>query len=445
MRKLNILVVDDELAMRESIAAWLTAYGHPAQKAAGGLEALELLEKGVYDLALIDFKMPGMDGQELLVRIREAHPEVVVIMVTAYGSIESAVEAMKAGAHDYLLKPFDPEQLILLLERVDRHKRLIDHNASLREALAQGRCGDLESMVFVSPVMTELFDRLDKIAEDGEPVFIQGEAGTGKEMIARAIHRRGSKGPFVSLACGVQTESGLEGDLFGWEKGAFGGSVKARRGRLETADGGTLFLDEIAGIPIAVQAKLLAVLEEGQFRRLGGDQPMAADVRLIAATRRDIPAQIEAGFFRRDLFDRIMATSLRIPPLRDRMEDVQPLAEHFLNLFARQTGKKVVGLTDPALAILRDYDWPGNVRELRNVIERAVILGRGEAIDRSDLRFFTARAQDRPPGRTLADIEQNHIRQTLAACDWNVGSAARRLGLEQAALARKIEDYGLSH
>ena len=315
MSKLSILVVDDELAMRESIAAWLKEYGHLASKAESGERALEILAGEQFDLALVDIKMPGMDGHELLERIRVDHPELLVIMITAFGSIESAVSAMKAGAHDYLLKPFDPQQLILLLEKIQRHKHLMDQNLVLREALTQGQCHGFEDMVASSAAMLELFELLEQVAATDAPVLVLGETGTGKELVARAIHNRSARadGHFVPLNCGAQSESLLESELFGHERGAFTGAVKARRGRLEMADGGTLFLDEVGEIPPKMQVQLLRVLEDGEFLRVGGSRYLTSDFRLISATHRDLQELDGKQRFRRDFFYRINVVTLRCP------------------------------------------------------------------------------------------------------------------------------------
>jgi DNA-binding NtrC family response regulator len=446
MRKLRILVVDDELAMRESIAAWLREYGHLPSKAGGGEQALEMLQEEHFDLALLDIKMPGMDGLELLRLMRESHPDVMAIMVTAFGSIESAVSAMKAGAHDYLLKPFDPQQLVLLLEKTQQHKRLMEDNLVLKEALRQGQCHGFEDMVASSPAMLELFDLLEQVAITDAPVLILGETGTGKELVARAIHNRSKRveGHFVPLNCGAQSDSLLESELFGHERGAFTGAVKARRGRLEMADGGTLFLDEVGEIPEKMQVQLLRVLEDGEFQRVGGDRYLSSDFRLISATHRNPQDKNNRHRFRTDFLYRINVVTLEIPALRDRAEDVRPLAEHFLGQFSRQTGKHIKGLTQKAAELLRGYAWPGNVRELRNVMERAVILGKGDEITSRDLRFFAKSADAEAPLLSMAQMEEQHISRTLEHCSWNISHAARRLGINRSTLTRKINKMNLT-
>ena len=445
MSRLSILVVDDELAMRESIAAWIMEYGHLPAKAGSGDQALKMLEKDQYDLALVDMKMPGMDGHELLERIKEKHPEMLVVMITAFGSIESAVAAMKAGAHDYLLKPFDPQQLILLLEKVERHKRLVDQNQVMQEAMAMGQCQGFEDMVAAAPAMLKLFDLMEQVASTDAPVLILGETGTGKELVARAIHNRSPRagGHFVPLNCGAQSESLLESELFGHERGAFTGAVKARRGRLEMADGGTLFLDEVGEMPAKMQVQLLRVLEDGEFQRVGGNRYLGSDFRLISATHRDLEDLNGKDKFRRDFFYRINVVTLQVPPLRERAEDIKPLAEHFLRVFNQQTGRQIRGLSQAALDALHAYPWPGNVRELRNVIERAVILSQSDHVTGRDLSFFSPGPARETAPQSLAQVEKDYILQTLEACGWNVSQAAKTLGIDRSTLSRKLNSLGL--
>ena len=446
MSKLIILIVDDELAMRESIAAWLTEGGHLPRKAESAEQALEMLQREPYDVALVDLKMPGMGGHELLRRIQAEYPELLVIIMTAFGTIESAVRAIKGGAHDYLPKPFDPEHLMVLLQKIERHKRLMDQNLVLREALARGGGPhDFENMVACSPAMLELFQLLEQVAATDAPVLILGETGTGKELVAWAIHNRSSKayGHFVPLNCGAQSESLLESELFGHERGAFTGAVKARRGRLEMADGGTLFLDEVGEISTKMQIQLLRVLENGQFHRVGGNLNLTSDFRLISATHRDLRELSANKLLRTDFFYRINVVTIEIPPLRERVEDLQPLAEHFLRTFSSQTCKRLTEIKPQALRALEQYHWPGNVRELRNVIERAVILAQGHAITTDDLRFYSALPDAASAPRTLAQAEKVHIASALEACAWNVKQAAKRLGIDRSTLSRKIKALDL--
>lgn len=445
-RENRIMIVDDEEAMRESLSAWLVKEGYQTMTADSGPQALSLLAEGRYDLLLVDIKMPGMDGLELLHRIREAYPQVLVIMITAYGSIESAVEAMKNGASDYLLKPFDPEQLILLIEKVFKHQAILEENLLLRERLAEREETVFEDLVSSSPAMLEIFNLIENVAASDVPIIISGETGTGKELVARAIHSRSQRafGPFVTINCGAQTETLLEGELFGHEQGAFTGAVKTRRGRLEMANRGTLFLDEIGEIPLKMQVDLLRVLEEKLFLRLGGSKPVRSDFRLICATHRDLPTLIRAGQFRQDFYYRINVIALHIPPLRERREDIATLAEHFRSYFVRETSKPIQGFTPEALKILSLYDWPGNVRELKNVIERAVVISKSPRIGGRELTFLQAAEETETAAVTLEEMEKIHIQKILDRLDWNVTHGAKTLAIDRGTLLRKIKRYGLS-
>ncbi len=442
----SILVVDDEEAMRESLSAWLRKDGHRVDAASSGPEALERLKESEVDLVLSDIKMPGMDGLELLQRIKAAYPDILVIMITAYATIESAVQAMKLGAADYLLKPFDPEHLMLLIEKMVQTRELMDENIALKERLAEVEEGAFEDLIGVSPAMREVFAMIEDVAPTDTPVLITGETGSGKELVARAIHARSGRAfaPFVVINCGAQAESLLESELFGHERGAFTGAVKARRGRLEMANHGTLFLDEVGEIPMKMQVDLLRVLEEKKFHRLGGSQEVESDFRLICATHRDLAARIRENRFRQDFYYRINVITLNVPPLRERPEDIQLLAEHFLQRFALETGKKIHGLSDEGLRMLMTYDWPGNVRELKNVMERAVVISRGETIGARELTFLAPQGEATPASLSLKEVEINHIRRTLDAHNWNVTRAAKSLGIDRVTLSRKMKRYGLT-
>lgn len=442
---LRVLVVDDELAMRESIAAWLVQDGYEVVKAADALEALALLEQQEFDLALVDIKMPGMDGVELLGRIKDECPETLVVIITAYGSIESSVEAMKAGASDYLLKPFDPEQLMLLLEKLGQQRALLKENLSLRQRLAEGECAGYEDLVGRSPAMLGVFGLIEEVAASEAAVMISGDTGTGKELVARAIHNRSQRvyGPFVTINCGAQSETLLESELFGHEQGAFTGAVKARRGRLEMADGGTLFLDEVGEISQKMQVALLRVLEDGKFQRVGGSKNLTSDFRLICATHRNLSDLINQGEFRQDFFYRINVFSISIPPLRERIEDIIPLSEYFIEKFARQAGKTLPCLDERAERALMSYTWPGNVRELKNVIERAVIVSHGKSIGLDKLTFLRTSGAEGASSLNLAEVELDHIRRTLEAHDWNVTQAASALGIDRSTLSRKMKKADL--
>ncbi len=442
---LRILVVDDELAIRESLAVWLRQDGHQVVVAADAKEALELLQRQEFDLALVDIKMPGMDGLELLRRIKEEYPETLVVIITAYGSIESSVEAMKAGASDYLLKPFDPEHLMLLLEKMNRQRAHLRENLVMRERLALGECSPFQGLIGRSAAMLKVFAQIEEVAAAEAPVLITGETGTGKELVARAIHNYGPRAyaPFVAINCGSLTENLLESELFGHERGAFTGAVKARRGRLEIADGGSLFLDEVGEISQKMQVALLRVLEDKRFQRLGGSQPLTSDFRLLCATHRNLAELIDQGRFRQDFFYRINVLSIHLLPLRERREDIIPLAEHFLEFYANQSGTPRLQLEAGVRQLLISYAWPGNVRELRNVIERAMIVSHGASIGRDQLTFLGPEPARESFGQTLAEVEMAHIRRVLEAHAWNLSRAAEALGIDRSTLHRKMKRAGL--
>lgn len=441
----RIKIIDDEEAMRESLAGWLEKQGYQVTTAGSGAEALSQLAREACDLILLDIKMPEMDGLQLLPLIKAENPQVLIIMITAYGSIETAVESMKQGANDYLLKPFDPEELILLIEKMIEHKNLLEENMALKERLAEMQQPGLEDLILKSSAMQQVLEMIKDVAPTEVPILITGETGTGKELVARAIHSLSPRvyNPFVVLNCGAQTETLLESELFGHEQGAFTGAVKTRRGRLEMADRGTLFLDEVGEIPLKMQIDLLRVLEERKFLRVGGSQTVESDFRLISATHRDLPQLIQKERFRQDFFYRINVITIHIPPLRERPEDIELLAEYFLTRVARETGKEIEGFTPQARQILTSYTWPGNVRELKNVIERAVVINRRSVIGVQELTFLGS-AQEVTPGQvTLQEMEVNHLRRTLESLDWNITRAAKILGLDRGTLSRKVMRYGL--
>ncbi len=441
----RILVVDDEEAMRESLGAWLEKAGHEVTLAPSGAEALELMSHSPCDLALLDIKMPGMDGHEVLQRIREDHPRVMVVMITAYGSIESAVDAMKQGATDYLLKPFDPEHLMLLIEKLARQKDLMDEYHIMQARLAEWDAGGFEDLLGRSHAMRTVFAQIEEVAQTDTPVLISGETGTGKELVARAIHARSLRtyGPFIAVNCGAVPEHLLESELFGHERGAFTGAVKTRLGRLEMANQGTLFLDEVGEIGLPMQVNLLRALEEKRFMRLGGQREVTSDFRLICATHRDLAGLVDDGLIRSDFFYRINVISIEVPPLREREEDIPLLAHHFLHHFSHDMNKPVEGIAPEALRLIEDYDWPGNVRELRNVIERAVVVNRSGIVKAEDLTFLRSREETVPWEGTLEQVEARHIEKTLQRCGWNISEASRILGIHRGTLARRMKKFGL--
>jgi len=444
---MQIMVVDDEENICEALAAWFQKDGYRVETAGSGPEALERMQQKPCDVYLVDIKMPGMDGLELLAGLKERQPDVDVIMITAHGSIQTAVEAMKRGACDYLCKPFDPDQLSLLMERVIASKALRDENIALREQLAEQREAIFDGFIAKSETMQKVFSMIEDVAPSSAPVLITGETGVGKELIAHTIHTHSelSYGPFVAINCGALSETLLESELFGHEMGAFTGAAKARRGRLEMANNGTLFLDEVGEISTKMQVALLRVLEEKKFERLGGSRTIETNFRLISATHRELPQLIKENQFREDFFYRINVITLPVAPLRDRLEDVPALADHFLERYVQETGKPMEGFTQRALGMLMSYSWPGNVRELRNVIERSVVIARGRMIGAKELTFLNSPSAECQLGTlTLKELEISHVRAALEACNWNISRAAKQLGIDRSTLNRKIKRYHLT-
>jgi DNA-binding NtrC family response regulator len=441
--KLRILIVDDERIVRESFKHWFANAGHEVGTAGSADEALACLEAEVYDLLFVDIKMPGKSGLELLEQVRTEFPDATVVIITAYGSIESAVKAMKMGASDYLLKPFKPEQLNLVLEKIVQQRRLSERYQYLKGTLEQ--ITRFDDIIGRSAPMQKVFALIPEVAASAASVLLIGETGTGKELVAKAIHAKSRRAhyPFVPINCGAMTESLLESELFGHQKGAFTGAQQARRGFLEVAEGGTLFLDEIGEISAKMQVDLLRVLQDRKVMRLGSRQPVAVDFRLISATSRDLSRQIAEGAFREDFFYRINVIQIDIPPLRQRKEDIGLLVEHFLEKLGHETTRKVDRISTAALDFLKAYDWPGNVRELENAVERAVVLAKSRTLGRQDFAFLRATASPEAGGATLREIETAQIRKVLEDCGGNVTLAARILGINRVTLHKKIKRLGL--
>ena len=439
----KILVVDDELIVRESLGGWLERDGHMVDKAASGEESLEKFEKTRYDIILLDIKMEGMSGLEVLKRVKEIDPDVSVVMITAYGSIPSAIEAMKSGAYEYLLKPFDPDELMVLIEKIRKHQAERRETQFLREQYKERT--RFENMIGQSIALQGVFDLIESVAPTDSTVLINGETGTGKGLAARAIHtksRRG-QGPFVVVNCGAFPEHLLESELFGYQKGAFTDAKITKKGRLELAHGGTLFLDEVGEISTRMQIDLLRVLEDHIFYRVGGTQPIEADFRVIAATNKDLERAIKEGTFREDLYYRLNVISFTMPPLREHKEDIPLLAEYFLHRFAQETNKPVNQVGREALDEMMLYDWPGNVRELGNAVERAVVVGKGPRILPQDLPIFRPEYVSSAPRRTLREVEIGHLESVLKETRWSVSKSAEILGIDRSILYDKIKRYDL--
>lgn len=446
-RNFRFMVVDDELIVRESLAAWLEQEGAVVTRAESGEQALEMMLQNLYDILFVDIKMPGMDGFALLEKVKESFPSTLVVIITAYGTVEYAVQAMKLGANDFLVKPFDPEGLGLLVAKLIEHKRLLEEKQYLESEVT--RCwGGPDEIVGRSPRMVEMFHTIREISGSDTSVLILGETGTGKELIARAIHALSERmgGPFVPINCGALPESLMESEIFGYEKGSFTGAARPKKGLVEVAEGGTLFLDEIGEITPKMQIDLLRVLQDKTFFRVGGVEPMKADFRLISATHRDLKQEIERGVFRQDFFYRINVITLTVPPLRERREDIPLLVRHFLKRFARETNRDVDSVNDEAMKILTGYEWPGNIRELENVVERAVVTARKRVLSPEAFAYLvseTCSSDGDSAPRSLSDMEKAHIRRILDEEDWNISKAAKILQLDRSTLYKKMRRYNL--
>ncbi|MGA7564200.1 MAG: sigma-54 dependent transcriptional regulator [Desulfobaccales bacterium] len=438
----KILVVDDEKIVRESLVDWFKKSGYDVEGAEGGRTALDMLDLKDYDFIFLDIKMPDVNGFEVLDNIKTNCPHSMVVMITAYGSIETAVDAMKRGACDYLTKPFEPGDLACLLERLLQQRKILDENEELREQVA--RRAHCEDLIGPSSCMQQLFKLIEQVAAFDSPVLLRGETGTGKELVAKAIHATSERrlGPFIPINCGAFTETLLESELFGHESGAFTGARRAKKGRLEMAQGGTLFLDEIGEIPIKMQIDLLRVLEEKTFHRVGGNEAIPVEFRLICATHKDLVKEIERGAFRQDFYYRLNVIELEIPPLQARIDDIPVLAQHFLERIRKETNKPVAGIHPQAISSLKSYPWPGNVRELENAVERAVVLAQGRYLTKDDFAFlFRSSAQDSP--QSLRESEKQHIERILTLHGWNISKAAEALEISRVTLHSKIKLYHL--
>jgi DNA-binding NtrC family response regulator len=438
-----ILVVDDEPIVVQSLGDWFRHDGYDVDTAANAKEALRLAAAKSYDIALVDIRMPGMDGLELMERLLRERPDLTVIIITAYAAVDTAVRALKAGAYDYITKPFDPEELSLLIHRASEHRSLRSENQKLKEQLAT--VAGPSPIVGVSRAIAHVQELIEAVAATDSTVLIRGESGTGKELVARAIHSRSARhfGPLVVVNCGALPEGVLESELFGHERGAFTGAQFLHKGKFELADGGTVYLDEIGTVSPRVQVDLLRVLEEKTVVRVGGRTPIRTDFRIIAATNQDLEAGMRDGGFREDLYWRLNVFAIDVPPLRQRPEDIPVLAEHFLERFTRSMNRQPMRFSGAAMDVLRAYAWPGNVRELQNAVERAVVLGTPPTVEVKDLPMRLTGPSSQAGPLSLDEVEKAHIRQTLAASDWNVSQTAKLLEIDRGTLYAKIRRYGL--
>lgn len=440
-KKITLLIVDDEESVRDSLYNWFIEDGYEVDCAANAKEALGMLETRNFDIILADIKMPGMDGLEMHRRIKSLDQHAIVIVMTAFASVETAVTALKDGAYDYITKPFDPDDLSHLIRNAAAQIKLRTENEALKNKVVS--LENIENIIGNSKAMIKVLKQVESVAQSNTSVIITGESGTGKELIARAIHTNSPRKffPMVSVHCGALSEDLLESELFGHEKGAFTGAMYNRKGRFEMADGGTIFLDEIGTISPKMQVELLRVLEAKAFTRVGGNKEIKSDFRVICATNRDLQQMVQEGSFREDLFYRLNVVNISIPSLRERKEDISELVDHFIKKYCTSMSRDMISIDPAALKRLKEYDYPGNVRELENMIERAIVIGNGREIRLMDLPLnqdIVSTSND-----SLHDLEKKYVQQTLNKFNWNISRTARALKIDRVTLYNKIRKYGL--
>ncbi len=439
---LSILVVDDELSVRDSLSNWFIEDGYTVDTAEDAKVALKKIEAYHFHIILIDIKLPGMDGLELNRRIKTINEDTIVIIMTAFASVDSAVQALKDGAYDYVCKPFDPDAVTHIIRNASKSIQLSQENLSLQDRIKS--LVNVEDIIGESEGILNVLEQVRVVAETDSTVIINGDSGTGKELIAKAIHMNSSRRffPMVTVHCGAIAENLMESELFGHERGAFTGAQYARKGKFEMADGATLFLDEISTISMKMQIEILRVLETKKFARVGGNREFSSDFRVICATNRDLATMVKNGEFRDDLYYRLNVFSIDIPPLRERVEDIKLLSEHFVKLYADQMNKGTRHIGKRATKALQNYAFPGNVRELENLIERAIVIGSGDTVQLKDLPF-----QDnieKPSWESIQDMEHHHIEDILKKYDWNISQAAKALGVDRVTLYSKIKKYKIN-
>ncbi|HXG38653.1 MAG TPA: sigma-54 dependent transcriptional regulator [Bacteroidota bacterium] len=439
----SILIVDDEAAVRDSLSQRFRQDGYRVEAAEDAAHALRLMEQGPWDIILLDIEMPEMSGLELQQKLKNIDRNACIIMITAFTSVESAVQALKEGAFDYITKPVDPDHLSHLVRNALKQKKLADENIRLRQQISE--LSQAELIVGDSLQMEKVMELAKTVAQTDTTVMIRGESGTGKELLARTIHANSPRRyfPIIAVNCGAVPETLLESELFGHERGTTTGSQYRRKGKFELADGGTIFLDEIGAISPKMQVQLLRVLETKQFTRVGGNDFLTSDFRVICATNRDLEAAVKDGTFREDLYYRLNVFTISIPPLRERRTDIPLLVQHFIQKYATIMNKPVREITPEAMDLLVRYTWPGNVRELENVIERAMILSKHTAICPNDLPFQLVSGQTAPPDDTLESVERMHVEKILQRTGWNITQAAHILDIDRVTLYNKIARYGL--
>jgi DNA-binding NtrC family response regulator len=440
-KKISILIVDDESSVRDSLYNWFIEDGFHVAVAEDAKTALTILESESFDIILSDIKMPGMDGLQMLARIKAIKKDAIVIMMTAFATVETAVQALKDGAFDYVTKPFDPDDLSHLIRNATKQISLMEENEILKDKVVS--LENVEDMIGESEAMQNVLREIESVAQSNASVIITGESGTGKELVARAIHSNSPRKffPLVSVHCGALSESLLESELFGHEKGAFTGAIYNRKGRFEMADNGTIFLDEIATISSKMQIELLRVLESKTFVRVGGNKEIKSDFRVICATNRDLKTMVENGAFREDLYYRLNVVNINVPPLRERIDDIPLLAGYFVKKYCTTMNRPLMTIEPAALKRLEQFPFPGNIRELENMIERAIVVGNGKKITLKDLPI--EKTDLAPAFESLGDIEKIHVLQILNKYDWNISATAKALQIDRVTLYNKIKKYNL--
>lgn len=442
---ISILIVDDEASIRDALTQWFELDGFRVSSAEDANSALLKLQEGPWDIVMLDIKMPGIDGLELQRRIKKIDKNIITIIITAFASVDTSVQALKEGAFDYIVKPVDPDDMSHLIRNAVEQRRLFYENQQLRQHIEGISFSD--EMIGESPAMKKVMEKVIEVAQTDATVIIKGESGSGKELVARAIHSNSNRRyfPIITINCGAYSDGLLESELFGHEKGAFPGALYRRQGRLEMADKGTIFLDEIGQISDKMQADILRVIETRRFTRLGGDREIEVDFRIICATTHDLERAVQEGSFREDLYYRLSVVTIPIPPLRERKLDIPSIARFFIRKYAQSMNKNVIDISNDTLDMLVEYNWPGNVRELRNVIERAMVVTKGNLIELNDLSFFFPIVERDSVEHILSldEVEKNHIQKVLELTHGNIAQAAGILKVSRLTMYNKIEKYQL--
>ncbi len=441
---MSILIVDDDESIRDSCTQLLTNMKEKVKSAADGNAGLKMVKQKAFDIVIVDLKMPGLSGMKLLKKIKEINPDTLVIVITGYATVDSAVEAMKNGAYDFLPKPFTPEELRLIIRRAREKRKLVLDNLRLQQELEINL--ELDTLIGNSAAMKKVKKIIQKVGPTGSTILITGESGTGKELVARAIHENSKRNqmPFVTVDCSTLVENLFESELFGHVKGSFTGATDTKHGRLELANHGTVFFDEISNIGLEVQAKLLRAIQEREIIKVGGTQALKIDIRIIAATNKDLRRAVQENTFREDLFYRLSVVPLFLAPLRERKDDIPQLVDYFINKYNHKRNKSIKGITEKTMKALVEYNWPGNIRELENVIERAVVLTENDYIKPEDLSYYGLKIQGNLyQDQSLMEVEKQHIQDTLQRNNWHMQRAAEVLGIDRKTLRLKIRKYGL--